>query len=118
MNIPKDLYKSLTEIYEIDKIVEVKRPPTARVALKTNDEGTQEAEKIPSRRFRVIAARDLYDPDPPRYVAFVEELIRLKTDGPEVQVWKDVTYLALGASAQSGTACINLALGYLNSQRL
>jgi len=66
MDIGKDRYKSLTEIFEIENIVEVVGPAAPYVALKTNDEGTQEVEKIPSRRFRVIAARDLRDQTPLR----------------------------------------------------
>jgi hypothetical protein len=117
MDIGKDRYKSLTEIFEIENIVEVVGPAAPYVAIKTNDQGTV-AEKIPPRRFRVIAARDLRDPTAPRYTAFIEELIRLMIEGREAHVWQDATDLFLEASAHSGEDCINLALGFIDSSRL
>lgn len=115
MNISKDRYGSLTEIYQIgENIVEVVRssgPPV--LAIKRTDQGIL-AEGPHARRFRVIAARVLRGP---AYVclASIEELIDLTIDGREAHVWRDVTHHFSTASADSVEDCIDLALGFINS---
>jgi len=114
MDIPKDDYKSLTEIYEIaENIVEVVRssgPPM--LAIKMTDQGIV-AEGSHSRRFRAIATRVLRGPTW-TYLANIEELIDLVIDGREARVWREVTSYFSTASADSIDVCIDIALGNIN----
>jgi hypothetical protein len=115
VNIPKDRFQRLTEIYEIaENIVEVVRSdgPPMMVAQRAGEEIS--AWTPQSRRFRVTATRVLRGPTW-KYLANIEELIELPIDAREARVWRDVTTYFSTSSADSPTECIDLALGFINT---